>query len=243
MGSKRSFFGWILGIGLVALVILPIALLYFSTAGLVYGEEFSPDDFRRRSFSYNVVPWFNYTLQGIDYEDVTPVLEQTLVADGLIKPSKNVKTKSQIWHLVSDSQSQIDRSSDFDARILCRYLDMTEPEGENIWVVWNADHPKLSKVFWPTVSELARHQIYWAIPDVMRRALSVSDDDDPDLLFAWMNRYANQVNTIDASIDWLLEALPDRRATLMLAGSSSFALGENGWIGHHCGPLRSCDKI
>lgn len=71
--------------------------------------------------------------------------------------------------------------------------------------------------------------------------IQCSDQDDPDMMFAWMNRYGDQVKMIDETLDWLRGTLSDRRLTIMVAGCSGFSLGENGWIGHECGPLRSCN--
>lgn len=72
-------------------------------------------------------------------------------------------------------------------------------------------------------------------------ALAVSEDVDPDLVFAWMNRYAAQVRVLDTMIGMLAAAVSDRKATIVLAGASGFCLGENGWIGHRVGPLRSAE--
>ncbi|QDV42885.1 hypothetical protein Enr13x_27360 [Stieleria neptunia] len=72
-------------------------------------------------------------------------------------------------------------------------------------------------------------------------ALQLSKRDDPDLLFAWMQRYAAQVRLLDEMIDLLGESVRRRRPRIVLAGTSGFSLGENGWLGHHVGPLRSQD--
>ncbi|WP_182871182.1 hypothetical protein [Stieleria mannarensis] len=72
-------------------------------------------------------------------------------------------------------------------------------------------------------------------------ARRLSESDDPDLLFAWMQRYAAQVRLLDQMIELLGDSLRSRRPTILLAGASGFSLGENGWLGHHVGPLRSPD--
>ena len=69
----------------------------------------------------------------------------------------------------------------------------------------------------------------------------LSKNDDPDLLFTWMQRYAAQVRLLDEMIDLLGESVRRRRPRIVLAGTSGFSLGENGWLGHHVGPLRSQD--
>ncbi|WP_147870846.1 alkaline phosphatase family protein [Stieleria maiorica] len=72
-------------------------------------------------------------------------------------------------------------------------------------------------------------------------ASKLSESDDPDLLFAWMQRYAAQVRLLDQMIELLGDSLRNRRPTILLAGASGFSLGENGFLGHHVGPLRSPD--
>jgi arylsulfatase A-like enzyme len=72
-------------------------------------------------------------------------------------------------------------------------------------------------------------------------AFPLDNDDHPDLLFSWIERYAAQVRLLDQWIGILSEAGKDRKPTLLLAGASGFSLGENGWVGHRQGPLRSQD--
>lgn len=79
-----------------------------------------------------------------------------------------------------------------------------------------------------------RLPINTAVPSVKR-----TDQDDPDLVFAWMQRYGAQIRLLDELIDGLLETLDRRKPTIVLAGTSGLSLGQNGWIGHRAGPLRS----
>lgn len=72
-------------------------------------------------------------------------------------------------------------------------------------------------------------------------AYQLTSNDDPDRLFLWMNRYASQVRLLDQMIEMMLKSFSSRKPTLLLAGASGFSLGENGWVGHHVGPLRSQD--
>ena len=144
--------------------------------GQTSGEEFSPDDLSRRSFSYNRVPYFQWTLIGKQYVDITPTLEQTLVDEGLIT---TVKNSPQVWHLYRDSGTSFGeyKSPDCDANLLVGYLDLLHWEGDPIWDSWNKKYPESAKVFWPIVADLARNQMYLAMPDIMRLALSIGDDD------------------------------------------------------------------
>jgi len=67
----------------------------------------------------------------------------------------------------------------------------------------------------------------------------LSEQDDPDWVFAWMQRYAAQVRIIDAMLDVMVASTTLRRARWVIAGTSGFSLGQNGRIGHRIGPIRS----
>ena len=167
-------------IAIVSLALLtPVFLLVIFGMGQTSGEEFSPDDFSRRGFSYNRVPYFKWTIIGKNYIDLTPAFEQTLVDDGFIT---SVKNNPQVWHLYRDSGTSFgeDPSADCDANLLVSYLEMLDPDGDSLWDSWNQKYPESAKIFWPVVAELARQEMYLAIPDVMRLALS-NENDEPDL--------------------------------------------------------------
>ncbi|MEO1615875.1 MAG: hypothetical protein AAFV88_08515 [Planctomycetota bacterium] len=103
-------------------------------------------------------------------------------------------------------------------------LVMREPQEEQV-----GEEPEEEKVAFqlPPTTMPPRHQR--------------NHDDHPDLVFAWMQRYAEVIQLLDDLIAWSTEAWESRRPTFVVAGTSGFALGENGWIGHRLGPLRSCD--
>lgn len=171
-GKSSSF--WIILIAL--LMFLLIFGMYLWVGGQVSGEEFSPDDFSRRRFSYNVMPIFGVTLKGVIHHNSASVLEQTLVTDGWITP---VTKTPQTWHLVSDSISD-PNSPDFDSNILVQLLTELDSEKEHVWQLWTDDHQKDAKIFWPAVAKLARAELYWAIPEIMQLANDTDSDGDPD---------------------------------------------------------------
>lgn len=69
--------------------------------------------------------------------------------------------------------------------------------------------------------------------------LEVTSSTHPDLVTAWMTTYGCQVRLVDTLVPFLQEAGGSDHV-LMLAGTSGFSFGQNGWIGHKVGPLRSC---
>ncbi len=172
MVRDRSYCRWWIAAA-AALILIPL-LFYLMVGGRMTGHEFSPDDFSHRYFSYNQMPWFHLPLRGIEYRDATPVFEQMLYADGLIGKVSQEKR----WHLVSDSGSN-PRSTDFDARFLCRYLDLKDENGECFWIGWNRRYPELSSEFWPIIADLARGYLYLDVAAIMQPAMSVSDESVP----------------------------------------------------------------
>ncbi len=170
---QKSNRWWV--IGSILLVCLVIGV-FFYVGGWVSGEEFSPDDFSQRSFSYNVMPLFGITVRGIQYHDSTPVFEQMLLNDGLIvDPKRPIKR----WHLTRDSWSNIE-SPDFDARIVCRLMALRDENNESIWVTWNEDHPDLAKEFWPVIASLARQGLYLDAAEIMLQADKIGEEDRDD---------------------------------------------------------------
>ncbi len=63
--------------------------------------------------------------------------------------------------------------------------------------------------------------------------------DDPDVVTSWMRTYGCQVRLVDLMIEVLLQAIRVDDPQLIVVGTSGFSLGQNGWIGRGCGPLRS----
>ena len=170
--SRSTTLMWVVGI--LALIVLPIIVIYLFVGGQIFGEEFSPDDFSRRQFSYNVMPLFKVTLRGIQHQNSTSAFEQSLVTGGWI----TVPPETKRWHLIYDSGPQND-SPDFDASILTSLLNESTTDGANFWQTWNDTHPKLGKILWPAVAKLARNNLYWATPDILQAAKNVTGDDDP----------------------------------------------------------------
>ncbi|MCM2370427.1 hypothetical protein [Aporhodopirellula aestuarii] len=69
----------------------------------------------------------------------------------------------------------------------------------------------------------------------------IGSSDDPDWIMAWMRTYGCQIRLVDAMVGVLsLIAAASNQKAMLLTGTSGFALGQNGWVGHRSGPLRSC---
>lgn len=63
----------------------------------------------------------------------------------------------------------------------------------------------------------------------------------PDLVTSWMQTYGCQVRLLDRLLELLLDVIEpaDGNIGLAVIGISGFSLGQNGWIGHRAGAIRS----
>ena len=83
-----------------------------------------------------------------------------------------------------------------------------------------------------------------SIPPVFEQVtppqLRIEETSHPDLITSWMTTYGCQIQLIDDLIGVMLQAMDGQDTVVVLASTSGFSLGQNGWIGHRAGPLRSC---
>lgn len=63
----------------------------------------------------------------------------------------------------------------------------------------------------------------------------------PDLVTSWMRTYGCQIRLIDLLLDVLRESLAPLDPVVVVTSTGGFNLGQNGWIGPRCGPLRSSE--
>jgi hypothetical protein len=166
--NLMKLFLWVfIGLG-GALLLSGFLLLLMVATGSVEGEEFSPDDFTRRRFTYVRPDWFPVTLWGIEYSNIADPVVTTLVSQGLIVPTGNANQK---WDLVSDNKMSRD-STAYDAKILCRYLDLRMLNGDLVLDDWTTKNPEHAKVLWPAVAQLARAGEYSRISLLMEPVVS-----------------------------------------------------------------------
>jgi hypothetical protein len=152
-----------------AAVVLALVFLFSAPLiryGAVVGEEFSPNDFHRRSYHYWEIPFLHFQLTPLRTQDETNDLERHLVQNKVIAKGKSAKPR---WDLVSVRRGESEAPPG-DAAILCRYLDQTTDEGELIWLAWTKKEPQLAAVLWPAVAEAARRELYLLTPDLFHLA-------------------------------------------------------------------------
>jgi len=70
---------------------------------------------------------------------------------------------------------------------------------------------------------------------------ALSPDAHPDWITSWMQTYGCQVRLLDRLVSILLDAIQASGENIGLAmiGTSGISMGQNGWIGHRAGTIRS----
>ena len=97
--QERSSWQGRLGLGLVGLLLAAGAVAYSTLYfGMIQGEEFSPDVFKRRHFFYYEIPLVGLQVIPIKHSDKTGKLESLLISKKLVTAKKGTKTR---WDLAS----------------------------------------------------------------------------------------------------------------------------------------------
>ncbi|MHB8971829.1 MAG: hypothetical protein ACYC3X_18275 [Pirellulaceae bacterium] len=166
---RRALFRVFLALLVVASTLL-LALVGTLIFGRVTGEEFAPDTWERRSYTYYELPLVRIQISSVTHQTSRPQLEQDLVDKQYISISNPPKR----WDLVrSYRRGTLWRQGD--AQILCRYLDAQDGDDNNPWFSWTDSHPELATILWPEVAKLAREELYFVTPDLFELAASVTD--------------------------------------------------------------------
>ncbi|MEQ8786452.1 MAG: tetratricopeptide repeat protein [Pirellulaceae bacterium] len=147
------------GLGLMVII-----WLWIITFGSVGGEEFSPERFQRRSFTFYQIPGLGVQISPVVRETSRNGFEKFLISNKYV--SVTASEGKARWDLVRDSQHHPE-AADCDAAILCEYLDTTTDKGGWKWQKWSEDNAKKAKLLWPIVAEFARAEMYIYIPDLL----------------------------------------------------------------------------
>ena len=145
----------------LSLATLVVGLMAVSMFGNVRGEEFSPQTFSRRTFSYRQLPVFNIQITALVREPHQDALGVFLRTHKYIPPVAGKPTWDLTWH--ANGASPPIRA---DAAILTDYMDTTDTGSAPYWLTWSRSHPSIAKVLWPEAAELARRELYLLIPEL-----------------------------------------------------------------------------
>jgi len=147
------------------------------------GEQFSPDGFQRRRFSYYEA--FGVRLTATDYFNNTGNLELDLVNNKWIT-STGKKPKDQDWVTVTHrTHGSIYES---DAAILVDYLDMANATGAMNLDRWSQANPGYASVMWPEIQTAAEGNMYILVPDILHHMLDLSRQKNNPLPQTWLEK-------------------------------------------------------
>lgn len=145
------------------------------------GEQFSPDGFQRRRFSYYEA--MGVRLTATDYFDNTGNLELNLVKNKWIT-STGKKPKDKDWVTVSMLTQGAFYESD--AAILIDYLEMSNATGAIDLDRWSQANPGYAAIMWPEIQKAAQGNMYILIPDILHHMLDLSRQKNNPLPQAWL---------------------------------------------------------
>jgi len=177
---------------LIVLVIVVIGGTIVLGTSSHSGEQFSPDGFQRRRFSYYEA--FGVRLTATDYFNSTGNLELDLVKKKWIT-STGKKPKDKDWVTVTMlTQGTIYKS---DAAILIDYLDMSNATGAIDLDRWSQANPGYAALMWPEIQKAAEGNMYILIPDILHHMLDLSRQKNNPLPQAWLEQDDSQTTSLD----------------------------------------------
>lgn len=210
--------------------ILLIGTLFF---GHVSGEEFAPDTFERRFYSYFELPVVRIQVTPVQRIVDRPRIAKTLADNNYIANTGPPKR----WDFVI-SRRVGETWREGDALILTRYLDTWGDRSETYWLQWTQDHPATAKILWPTIAKLALQELYLFTPDVFSLAAEQTDPQafESDLKRVLARKYEElaqvevELANFPAALRFFTEALgyePNREASLRGLAQAREALGRS----------------
>jgi len=169
------------GLKLILIIVLAfgVSVVGIGLFGRVSGEEFSPNRFARRRFSYYQLPFVAKQLTPVSFSKGVggpPPLATYLRANGFLK---SVRTKTARWDIVTINEpGRVNNKGD--AEILTKYLDQPGAFGGESWLDWtkSSEHAEIAATFWPFVADLAYEELYILLPDIFdmaRRSSSIKE--------------------------------------------------------------------
>ena len=158
---------------LVAALVLVIGGFALAIYGQVRGEEFSPQRFTMRKFSYVQIPFLRIQVWPVNVSKIVGAEDQ--LANHIRRSTRNNGPMNQVrnapirWDIVSMHEvgSKPYRG---DASILVNYLKQPGAQGMESWLDWSKAHPKLAGILWGMVANLANEDLYPIIPEVLEAA-------------------------------------------------------------------------
>lgn len=156
---------WIIG----SLVLFLIGFSYFWSNLTLAGEEFSPELFQVRAFSYWRLPGTKLRLSATKIGVASSPCTKHILNH--LKPVPTGIT----WQVITASQGNA--SDQLPPSVLTKYLYQKNPNGDSYWDDWSFHHPKQAAIIWPIVQQAAMRELYVCVPDLLRAAEAGGEDN------------------------------------------------------------------
>jgi hypothetical protein len=153
------------GFGVLFFSIL-LGCMYLLASSTVSGRDFSPELFQERSFSY-------WRLPGTKIR-----LSKTTLGPAVSPCSKHIlnnlsaSTQTITWQVLEAKQGQVSDSRG--PSVLLSYLRAKNANGDAFWDDWSFQNPGLARKLWPIIQQVAQHELYFLVPELLREAQSSS---------------------------------------------------------------------
>ena len=175
---------------IMAVVGLILLVLFVSIFGYVRGEEFSPEAFARREYSFYRIPFTSIQIRPTRHRSTSNFLERRIASDLKVVSTGHPTAK---WDIVHSRQAQWE-PYEGDAKILSDYLSLRNADGDLIWNIWTNEHQELADILWPTIADVAKARLYVLIPDILDIAANpVTPDQLKNDLQALIEREALEI--------------------------------------------------
>lgn len=158
--SRFPIRGALICLGVAGLLLL-FGLPYFAMSIAIHGEEFCPQLFQKRDFSYSRIPGSNFRISSTTLSPaVSPCSKAVL---------QHLPTSSQTdWQVSTVQQGSF--SKEFGPKILIDQLQANNADGLNLWDAWSFRNPKHAALLWPLVQQVALKEMYFCIPDLLQNS-------------------------------------------------------------------------
>jgi len=152
--------------------VLLFLLTFVFLFGWASGEEFSPQTFTSRSYSYLRIPMSHIQIWRLREHPVKYEVATYLRTNKYIPSAPGA---TQRWDLVRcSSPTMLDQPAP--AAILVTYLVAYDSNSHvYFWKKWTRDHKKLAAPLWSVVARVARENHYSLLPPLFDAALVASD--------------------------------------------------------------------
>ena len=168
--TRNPVLGWLIAVGVIGFVVVT-ALPYLVAGMAIHGEEFCPQLFQKRGFSYWRIPG---TMVRVSQTTLTPSVSPS--SKDILQ---HLPTSSQSdWHLSVARQGFY--SKEFGPKILIDFLQCSNADGVNLWDAWSFRNPTKAKILWPLVQQVALKEMYFCIPDLLASSDATSDLNEFD---------------------------------------------------------------